>query len=58
MRVIDLNRLHHAVHQVTGHMAIRFNKATPEDLELWAKALRVIAKAMDAAIKAEAKLSE
>ena len=50
---VDLNRLHHALHQVTGDMAIKFNRATSADLELWIKALRVIARAMEAAIKAE-----
>lgn len=43
MRAIDLNRLHHALHQVTGDMAIKFNRATPADLELWIRTLRVIA---------------
>jgi hypothetical protein len=51
--VIDLNRLHHALHQVTGDMAIKFNKATPADLELWIRALEVIAKAMKAVLKEE-----
>jgi hypothetical protein len=31
-RVIDLNAWHHAIHQVTGDMALRFNRATPADL--------------------------
>jgi hypothetical protein len=34
---IDLNRWHHAVHQVSGSMALRFNKATPEDLQRWVR---------------------
>lgn len=33
---IDLNRWHHAIHQVTGAMATHFNRATPEDLTKWA----------------------
>jgi plasmid maintenance system antidote protein VapI len=49
--IIDLNRLHHALRQVTGDMAIKFYKATPADLELWIKALRVIARAMEAAVR-------
>ena len=27
----DLNNWHHAIHQVTGDMALRFNKATVAD---------------------------
>jgi type II secretory pathway component PulC len=44
---IDLNRLHHAVHQITGDMALRWNKADARDLERWARVLRTIAQAMD-----------
>jgi hypothetical protein len=55
MRPVDLNRLHHALHQVTGDMAIKFNKATPADLALWIKALRVIARAMEGVIRAHAR---
>jgi hypothetical protein len=44
----DLNRLHHAVHQVRGDMALRFNKATVDDLMRWAKALRKLADEMEA----------
>ena len=39
----DLNRWHHAIHEVTGDMALRFNKATAADLERWAKMLRAVA---------------
>jgi hypothetical protein len=46
---IDLNRWHHAVHQVSGSMALRFNKATPEDLRQWAAALRLVADEMETA---------
>jgi hypothetical protein len=31
MGTIDLNRWHHAVHQVSGGMATRFNRAKPEE---------------------------
>ena len=34
---IDLNRWHHAVNQVSGSMALRFNRATMADLAHWAK---------------------
>jgi hypothetical protein len=44
--VIDLNSWHRAVHQVTGDMALRFNRATPADLERWAKTLRKVAEEM------------
>jgi hypothetical protein len=46
---IDLNELHHAVHQVTGDMALRFNAATPDDLKRWAEELREIADDMEEA---------
>jgi hypothetical protein len=42
----DLNQWHHAIHQVTGDMALRFNKATAADLERWAKMLREVAEEM------------
>jgi hypothetical protein len=44
----DLNKWHHAIHQVTGDMALRFNKATAADLERWARALREVAEEMEA----------
>jgi hypothetical protein len=47
---IDLNVWHHAIHEVTGDMAIRFNEATIDDLKRWASILRVIADEMDAPI--------
>jgi hypothetical protein len=47
--IFDLNRWHHAIHQVTGDMALRFNKATAADLERWATALREVATEMEAA---------
>ena len=45
----DLNEWHHALHQVTGDMALRFNKATTDDLTRWAKMLRDIANGIGAA---------
>jgi hypothetical protein len=45
--MIDLNAWHHALHQVTGTMALRWCKATPEDLRQWARELRAVAVAMD-----------
>jgi hypothetical protein len=44
---IDLNAWHFDLHQVTGNMATHFNRATPEDLQKWAKALRAIAGEME-----------
>jgi hypothetical protein len=46
-RYCDLNKWHHAVHQDSGDMAIRFNRATVDDLKRWAGMLRVIADEMD-----------
>jgi hypothetical protein len=46
-RAIDLNAWHHAIHQVTGDMSIKFNEATIDDLKRWASALRAIADEMD-----------
>jgi hypothetical protein len=45
---IDLNLWHRAIHQVTGAMALRFNGATPADLERWARMLREVAVGMEA----------
>jgi hypothetical protein len=47
--VIDLNVWHHAIHQVTGDMAFHFNRATPADLQRWAKKLRTVADEMESA---------
>ena len=44
--MIDLNKMHHSIHQISGGMALRFNKATAADLVQWAKALRVLADEM------------
>jgi hypothetical protein len=45
---IDLNVWHHQLHQTTGAMAVRFNKAGAEDLRHWAEALHRIAREMEA----------
>ena len=45
---IDLNVWHHQLHQTTGVMAVRFNKAGAEDLRRWAEALHRIAADMEA----------
>ena len=47
----DLNAWYYAIHQVTGAMASRFNKATAADLESWAKVFREVAEGMAAAGK-------
>jgi hypothetical protein len=53
--MIDLNPLHHAAHQITGDMAVRFNRATAADLMRWAAALRALADQMiKAAVAASA----
>jgi endogenous inhibitor of DNA gyrase (YacG/DUF329 family) len=46
--MIDLNSWHRGLHMITGAMALRFNRATPADLEKWAKALKAIAGEMEA----------
>jgi hypothetical protein len=47
MPVIDLNVWHHAIHQVTGDMALSFNTATRADLKRWASVLRSVAEEME-----------
>ena len=49
MPVIDLNKMHYAIHQVSGDMALRFYKATVADLIRWAKMLRELAQDMEEA---------
>ena len=49
MPVIDLNKMHYAIHQVSGDMALRFYKATAADLMRWAKMLRELAQDMEEA---------
>ena len=50
---VDLNKWHHDVHQVSGGIALKFNKATVADLARWARALRVIADEMEAEAQAQ-----
>jgi hypothetical protein len=50
--LIDLNAWHHAIHQVTGDMALRFNRATPADLKRWTEMLRAVAEEMETAAAA------
>jgi hypothetical protein len=45
--MVDLNLWHRAIHQVTGAMALKFNRATPTDLAQWAKMLRAVAEEME-----------
>lgn len=47
--MFDLNIWHHALHQVTGAMALRWCRATAWDLRRWAAELRAVAAAMEAA---------
>ena len=47
--MIDLNAWHHSLHQVTGSMALKFNRAAAADLRGWAETLRSIAGEMEAA---------
>jgi hypothetical protein len=49
--MIYINLLHHAVHQVSGDMALKFNKVTPADLERWARTLRALAEQMETRMK-------
>lgn len=44
---IDLNKWHHALHQVTGEMALLFNRATDADLARWAAMLRAVVQEME-----------
>jgi hypothetical protein len=46
MGAINLNAWHRAIHQVTGGMALRFNRATATDLAQWARMLRTVAEEM------------
>jgi hypothetical protein len=50
VEVIDLNAWHHAIHQVTGDMALRFNRATADDLKRWSRALQRVTKEMQALV--------
>jgi hypothetical protein len=53
--VIDLNVWHHAIHQVTGDMALRFNRATIKDLRRWVHRLRAVVEQMERQIQAQGK---
>jgi hypothetical protein len=44
--VFDLNKWHRAIHQVTGAMALKFSRATADDLRRWAETLRTVADEM------------
>ena len=46
---VDLNQMHHSIHQISGNMALKWCRATPADLQQWAKALRTLADEMEAA---------
>jgi hypothetical protein len=48
----NLTKGHHAIHQVTGGMALHFNRATAADLERWAETLRAVAGEMEAVSRA------
>lgn len=50
---IDLNAFHHAIHQVTGGMALKFTRAAAADLRGWAEALRTVAGEMEAAAEVQ-----
>ncbi len=49
--VIDLNAWHRAIHEVTGDMALRFNRAAADDLKRWSRMLRVVAEEMDCTLR-------
>jgi hypothetical protein len=44
-----MDRWLHAIHQVTGGMALRFTKATAADIQHWAGMLRATAAEMELA---------
>jgi hypothetical protein len=46
--VINLLGWHRGLHMVTGAMALRLNRAKPEDLTKWAGMLKAIAAEMEA----------
>jgi hypothetical protein len=51
--IIDLNAWHHAIHQVAGDMAVRFNRATIKDLQRWMHELRAVAELIEGQIQAQ-----
>jgi hypothetical protein len=44
--VFDLNKWYRAIHQVTGAMALKFTRATADDVRRWAETLRAVADEM------------
>lgn len=46
-RLYDLTKWHRALHQVTGDMALTFNRATADDLKRWAQMLRDVIEQME-----------
>jgi hypothetical protein len=56
-RIINGPSLRRTLHQVTGAMALKFNRATPADLECWSRTLLAVAEEMRAVAKAAAPLS-
>jgi hypothetical protein len=51
--VTNLNAFHHAIHQVTGGMSLKFNRAAADDLRQWAEALHSVADEMKAAAEVQ-----
>jgi hypothetical protein len=47
--MLCMDRWLHAIHQVTGSMALRFTKATAADLQHWVGMLRTTAAEMEVA---------
>ena len=45
--MIDLHAWHHALHQITGTMALRWYRCTADDLLVWSHELHAIAAAME-----------
>ena len=54
MAEIDLNGWHRQLHQITGTMALRWCRASADDLRTWSVTLRGIADAMQARANATA----
>jgi hypothetical protein len=45
--VIDLDIWHHALHEITGSMALHWCRATPDELRAWSAALAAVAAEME-----------
>jgi hypothetical protein len=56
--MFDLYAWHKTLHEVTGSMALRWLKAAPSELVEWARELRAIAAAMEAAASEGRPLTE